>query len=64
MTALRHSPSCGYVEYIDHGTEPPQLFALSRDPDETTDLAGDPAHAQVQSELAASPVTARTRNGS
>jgi choline-sulfatase len=43
----------GDFKYIDHGTEPPQLFDLSLDPDETSDLAGDPAHARVQSELAA-----------
>lgn len=37
-------------EYVDH---PPQLFDVEADPDELTDLAGDPAHAGILAELRA-----------
>ncbi len=33
-----------YVHYAKYG---PQLFDLEQDPEETTDLAADPAHAKV-----------------
>jgi len=36
-----------YVHYAKYG---PQLFDLEKDPDETRDLAGDPAHAKVLEE--------------
>jgi choline-sulfatase len=44
--ALRHR-QYKYVHYIGY---PPQLFDLAADPDETRDLAGDPAHADALAE--------------
>jgi choline-sulfatase len=39
-----------YVEYVGH---PPQLFDMEADPDETRDLAADPAHAPTLAACAA-----------
>lgn len=45
-------------KYIDYGHEPAQLFDLDADPDETRNLVGDPALADVVSALAS-----RARDG-
>ncbi|OZI18641.1 sulfatase [Bordetella genomosp. 9] len=44
--AIRH----GRYKYIHYALYPAQLFDLESDPDELTDLAGDPHHAQVLEE--------------
>lgn len=43
----------GKYKYVHYAKYPPQLFDLERDPDETTDLAGDPAHAATVAECRA-----------
>lgn len=43
----------GKYKYVHYAKYPPQLFDLERDPDETTDLAGDPAHAAAVAECRA-----------
>jgi choline-sulfatase len=46
---LRH----GHYKYVHYVAYPPQLFDLARDPEELTDLAGDPAYAGVLEECRA-----------
>jgi choline-sulfatase len=47
--AIRH----GRFKYVHYVKYPPQLFDLAADPDETNDLAADPAHAKVRAECEA-----------
>ena len=43
----------GAMKYIHCDTDPPLLYDLSNDPDETANLAGDPAHAELAAGFAA-----------
>ena len=43
----------GHFKYITGTDSPPQLFDLESDPDELTNLAGDPAHAEIAAAFAA-----------
>lgn len=43
----------GRHKLVLYDSEPPQLFDLEADPDETVNLAGDPAHAEVRERLLA-----------
>ena len=42
----------GRYKYIACETDPPQLYDVAGDPYETVNLAGDPAHAEAEGELA------------
>jgi choline-sulfatase len=46
---IRH----GRYKYVHYVAYRPQLFDLERDPEELTDLAGDPAHAKALEECRA-----------
>jgi choline-sulfatase len=48
----------GDLKYVHSDPDPPLLFDLAEDPQELSNLAGDPAHAETAAELAAA-VTAR-----
>jgi choline-sulfatase len=41
----------GDMKYVHYVGYPPQLFDLADDPEETTDLAADPAYDQVREDL-------------
>ena len=43
----------GPHKLVVYDSEPPQLFDLAADPDETVNLAGDPAHAELRDRLLA-----------
>jgi len=47
--AIRH----GRFKYVHYVKYPPQLFDLAADPEETNDLAADPAHAKLRAECEA-----------
>ncbi len=42
----------GRYKYVHYMNDPPQLFDLAADPDETRDLGADPAHAEARADLA------------